>query len=140
MAAIRAHHCDRFCASPTFSASCRLGDSRCKSRERQAGVPLTIGTDFANPFVAPGADVHTEMRLYRNAGIPPWAVLRMATNSAAETMGLGESIGRLSPGYEADIVFTLADPSRDVANIESVSGVLLNGVRYEIRALIVGRP
>ncbi|MBP6690140.1 MAG: amidohydrolase family protein [Hyphomonadaceae bacterium] len=106
----------------------------------EAGVPLTIGTDLANPFVAPGADVHTEMRLYQDAGIPSWAVLRMATNNAAETLGLDESIGRLSPGYEADIVFTLADPSRDVANIENVSGVLLNGVRYETRGLIVGRP
>lgn len=105
----------------------------------EAGVPLTIGTDLANPWVSPGYDLHTEMMLYGEAGIAPWRVLRMATSGAADTMRL-DRVGRLAPGYEADIVFVDRDPSRDVANIRSVSSVVIDGRRFESTALIAGSP
>jgi len=101
----------------------------------EAGVPLTLGTDLANPFVSPGHDLHTEMRLHQEAGIPAWAVLRMATSGAAETLGLADSIGRIARGYEADVVFTAGDPSQDVANIRGVRAVLLDGQAHDAQAL-----
>lgn len=100
-----------------------------------AGVPLTIGDDFANPFVAPGADMHTEMRLYQEAGIPPWAILRMATSGAAASMRLDDQIGRLERGLQADVVFLTADPSRDIANVGAMRGVLLDGRYFDTAAL-----
>ncbi|MBN8608049.1 MAG: amidohydrolase family protein [Caulobacterales bacterium] len=101
----------------------------------EAGVQLTIGTDLANPFVAPGYDTLTEMELHRDAGIPAWAVLRAATSDAAETMGLERRIGRLARGMEADVVFLSADPSQDIANVRSTRAVLLNGARYDAASL-----
>ena len=53
----------------------------------EAGVPMTIGTDQANPWVAPGISVSREMALHQQAGIPAWAVLRMATSDAARLLG-----------------------------------------------------
>lgn len=102
-----------------------------------AGVRLTIGDDFANPFVAPGADMHAEMRLYQEAGIPPWAILRMATSGGAASMGLDHQIGRLERGFEADVVFLNADPSRDIANVSAMRGVLLDGRYFDPAALRV---
>ena len=54
----------------------------------EAGVPITIGTDMNNPFVAPGASIAREMELHVAAGIPAWDVLRMATTNAAVLISL----------------------------------------------------
>lgn len=96
----------------------------------EAGVPLTIGTDLANPFIAPGYDTIAEMRLHQEAGIPAWDVLRMATSDAARTMHMQDQIGRLARGMEADVVFVDADPSVDVSNAGRTRAVLLNGEFY----------
>lgn len=101
----------------------------------EAGVPLTIGTDQANPFVAPGYDTITELRLHQEAGIPAWAILRMATSQAAETMHLENRIGRIAPGMEADIVFVDADPTQDVTHMERTRGVLINGAYHDAATL-----
>jgi imidazolonepropionase-like amidohydrolase len=101
----------------------------------EAGVPLTIGTDLANPFVSPGFDTIAEMRLHQEAGIPAWAVLRMATSDAAETMHMEDRIGRLTRGMEADVVFVNADPTIDVANAGRTRAVLIDGVYHDAAAL-----
>lgn len=101
----------------------------------EAGVPLTIGTDLANPFVAPGYDTIAEMRLHQDAGIPAWDVLRMATSDAAETLHMEDRIGRLARGMEADVVFIDADPTADLANAMRTRAVLLNGAYHDAASL-----
>ena len=93
----------------------------------EAGVPMTIGTDMANPFIAPGASLSREMKLHADAGVPNWAILRMATSDAARVLGLGDRTGRLRPGYEADAVFLDADPRRDILAVRRVAAVLDDG-------------
>ena len=101
----------------------------------EAGVPMTIGTDMNNPFVAPGASFAREMQLHTQAGIPNWAVLRMATSEAARALDMDRRTGRLRPGMEADIVFLAADPSVDLAAAATPVGVLANGRFYDPAAL-----
>lgn len=96
-------------------------------RMYEAGVPMTIGTDLANPFVAPGMSMSREMALHQQAGIPAWAVLRMATADAARLLGIGERVGRLAVGYEADLLFIGADPRPDLSRLADVRAVLNNG-------------
>lgn len=93
-----------------------------------AGVPLTIGTDLANPFVSPRDAMAREMALHAEAGIPAWEVLRLATAEAADRIGVGGRTGRLAPGLEADIVFLGGDPSLDLAAVSDVRAVLSDGV------------
>jgi imidazolonepropionase-like amidohydrolase len=100
-----------------------------------AGIPLTIGTDLANPFMSPGYDLHTEMRLHQETGIPAWAVLRMATSDAAETLQLSDRIGRLAPGMEADVVFVGEDPTTDIANVGDTRAVLIDGAYHDAATL-----
>lgn len=95
------------------------------------GVPLTIGTDMANPFIAPGASVRREMKLYVEAGVPNWQVLRMATSDAARLLGLGQRLGRLAPGMEADIVFLGGDPVASIDAVGDVHLVLVNGIALD---------
>jgi imidazolonepropionase-like amidohydrolase len=100
-------------------------------RMYEAGVPMTIGTDQANPFVAPGISMAREMALHQQAGIPPWAVLRMATVDAARLIGVGDRTGALKPGLEADILFIAADPRPDLNRVAEVRAVVNNGTLLE---------
>lgn len=105
----------------------------------EAGVPMTIGTDLANPFVAPGISMAREMALHQEAGIPAWAVLRMATSDAARQLGIGERVGRLAAGYEADILFIAADPRPDLSRVADVRAVLNNGALLSPERLRAGQ-
>lgn len=88
-----------------------------------AGVPMMIGTDAGGGiFYARELELHTE------AGIPAWAVLRMATSGAAAIMGMDDRIGRIAPGLEADLVILDADPVSNVSAARQIHGVLNNGV------------
>lgn len=97
----------------------------------EGGVPMTIGTDMNNPFVAPGASLAREMQLHAQAGISNWAVLRMATSEAARALSMTERTGRLRPGMEADILFLAADPSVDLAATAAPVAVVANGRYYD---------
>ncbi|MFN3944960.1 MAG: amidohydrolase family protein [Allosphingosinicella sp.] len=111
-------------------------------RMHEAGVPMTIGTDLANPFVAPGISMAREMALHREAGIPAWAVLRMATSEGARLLGIAGRVGRLHAGQEADILFLGADPLQDMMAVADVRGVIVNGAALdplELRAGEAGR-
>jgi imidazolonepropionase-like amidohydrolase len=100
-----------------------------------AGVPLTLGTDMNNPFVAPGISLAREAALHAAAGIPTWDVLRMATIDAARVLKIDDRTGRLQPGKEADILFLDADPSIDINALTGVVGVVENGRFHQPEAL-----
>jgi imidazolonepropionase-like amidohydrolase len=87
-----------------------------------AGVPMMIGTDGGG-----GVLIGREMELHRDAGIPAWDVLRMATSAAADIMGMGDRVGRIEQGYDADLVILDADPLADVRAVDRVHAVINNG-------------
>ena len=96
-------------------------------RMQAAGVPMTIGTDMANPYVAPGISVAREMALHQQAGIPVWAVLRMATSDAASILKLDGRLGTLAVGKEADIVFLGSDPLSSIDAMTDLRMVVADG-------------
>jgi imidazolonepropionase-like amidohydrolase len=98
----------------------------------EAAVPMMIGTDGGG-----GIMMDREMQLHREAGIPVWDVLRMATSGAADIMGMGERIGRIEKGYEADLAVFDADPVADVRAIGQVYAVINNGVLRRSEELVV---
>ncbi|HYE44076.1 MAG TPA: amidohydrolase family protein [Caulobacteraceae bacterium] len=104
----------------------------------EAGVPMSVGTDMANPFVAPGVSVSREMELHAAAGIPAWAVLRMATIDAARALGVDKRTGRLKAGMEADVVFLRRDPTQDLSALREVAAVLHDGRLLNPQALKQG--
>jgi imidazolonepropionase-like amidohydrolase len=90
---------------------------------------LTVGTDMSNPWIAPGISLHREMELLAEAGVPPARILMAATANAAEALGAGERLGRVAPGFEADLVVLDADPLADIRNTRRIHAVVLDG-RY----------
>jgi imidazolonepropionase-like amidohydrolase len=97
-------------------------------RLHDAGATLHLGTDTLTAFVVPGADMHEEMRLFVESGIPLEEVWKLATtgNGAA----LKEGLGRLDAGAPADFLIFRADPTQDLANLSTLEAVVAGGRLY----------
>jgi imidazolonepropionase-like amidohydrolase len=83
------------------------------------------GTDT---FGTPTQPVGKEVRLIAEAGIPALDALRGATTTAAALLGLADKVGRLAPGYHADVVAVDGNPLDDPAACERVELVVAQGV------------
>lgn len=93
----------------------------------EAGVPILAGTDVGNPFLVPGYHLHTELELMVEAGMTPLAALRSATVVPSEVLAPKEKMGRLEPGYRADIVLLSSNPLEDISNTLTINTVILRG-------------
>lgn len=90
----------------------------------RAGVRLVPGTDAMAGFT-----LHRELELYVAAGIPAADVLRIATIGAATIADSGGELGRIAPGYRAELVLLDGDPLTDISNIRRTV-LTLRGDRY----------
>lgn len=102
-------------------------------KARAAGVPMPTGTDsgFA---VTPYGEWHArELEIYvEHLGFTPLQALRSATSVSAALLRPRERVGRLAPGYQADLVAVDGDPSRDVSvllDAQRIVDVLRKGRR-----------
>jgi imidazolonepropionase len=70
----------------------------------EEGAIVALGSDL-NPGTSPVASMPFVMSLAcRLYGLRPLEALAAATVNAAHVCGLGDSVGRLAPGYRADLV------------------------------------
>jgi imidazolonepropionase-like amidohydrolase len=66
-----------------------------------------------------------------HCGQSPMAALVSANALAAEALGMGDRLGRLAPGYEADIIALDGDPLKDLTAVRRVVFVMRGGVVYK---------
>ncbi len=68
-----------------------------------AGVPVAIGTDF-NPGTSPTPSLPLAMTIgCLSLQMSPWEVMTAVTINAAFALGMGDEIGSLEPGKQADL-------------------------------------
>jgi imidazolonepropionase-like amidohydrolase len=96
---------------------------------RAAGVPVVFGTDAA--VFEHGRNAQEFALLVELAGMSPAEALVSATTAAAHLLGLDNEIGRIAPGYSADIIAVSGDPLRDVRVLEKVDFVMIKGRMIE---------
>lgn len=72
---------------------------------RAAGVKIAVGSDL----VVQGTNLH-EIALLARSGLAPEEALLAATASGADLLGLGDSRGRIRPGYVFDAILLDRDP------------------------------
>ena len=63
----------------------------------------------------------------RTGGQSPMDAITSATSLAAESLRLGDRIGSLAPGYEADVIAVQGDPLKDIGALEKVVFVMKAG-------------
>ncbi len=93
-------------------------------RANEYGVKIAFGTDAG---VFPHGQNAGELALMRKGGMSDRAVLASATTVAAEVLGLEDEIGRIAPGFSADIIAVDGNPLADVSVLEDVDFVMVRG-------------
>ncbi len=94
------------------------------SRARQYGVKIAFGTDAG---VYPHARNAEEFALMVEQGMSNREALASATTEAAQVLGLEAEIGRIAPGFSADIIAVDGNPLADVTVLEKVGFVMVRG-------------
>ena len=92
-------------------------------RAVKAGVRLGMGSDAVYTMFGQNT---RELGWLVKAGLTPAQALAAATTTAADLLGMSERLGRIAPGYAADLVAVDGDP---LANIDA----LFTGVRVVIK-------
>ena len=96
-------------------------------RAAAAGVPLALGTDVNNPQVFPGYSAHEELALMVEAGLTPRQALEAASIGGASFLGRESNLGKIAPGYEADLLILRGNPFDDVLNTRALHAVVSDG-------------
>lgn len=101
------------------------------------GDLITLGTDHPSwgEFLS-GFGVHREMHAMVLSGLPPAAVLRIATINGARALGAGDRLGTIEPGKLADLVIIHGNPLADIRNTRHARLVVKAGVLYDARELL----
>jgi imidazolonepropionase-like amidohydrolase len=90
-------------------------------------LKIVFGTDAV--ALAHGRNAE-ELICRAAAGQSPMDVIVSATSAGAAALGLGDRIGSVATGYEADLIAVDGDPARDIAATRRVVFVMRGGVRY----------
>jgi len=88
------------------------------------GVPIAFGTD-AGVF-GHGRNAG-EFALMVEQGMSHRDAFAAATTNAARVLGLENEIGRIAPGYSADLIAVEANPLDDTSTLENVDWVMVRG-------------
>ncbi|HXY49694.1 MAG TPA: amidohydrolase family protein [Terriglobales bacterium] len=97
-------------------------------RALKAGVKIAFGTD-AGGF-AWTVNPAKEFSYMVKWGMTPQQALRAATASAAELLGMLDTLGTIEAGKYADIVAVQGNPLQDVSVLEKVDFVMKSGEVY----------
>jgi imidazolonepropionase-like amidohydrolase len=75
----------------------------------------------------------------QHCGQTPMAALVSANGVAAEALGMADTLGKLAPGYEADIIALDGDPLKDLTAVRRVVFVMRGGVIYKWTGVMADR-
>ncbi len=89
-----------------------------------AGAKMAFATDAG---VYPHGWNAKQFKTMVDWGMTPMQAIQCATTSAAELMSWGDRIGRIAPGYYADIVAVEGDPIKDVTLLQHMAFVMKGG-------------
>ncbi len=98
-------------------------------RARAHHLKIVLGTDA----VAGSHGRNAEEFIYRvrDGGQPAMEAIISGTSLAAESLRLGDKIGSIAPGMEADLVAVAGNPLDDIAAVRNVVFVMKGGKVYK---------
>jgi imidazolonepropionase-like amidohydrolase len=94
-----------------------------------AGLKMVFGTDAVAG--AHGRNAEEFIDRVRDGGVDAMAAMVSANSMGAEALGMGDQIGSLAPGFEADIIAIDGDPLKDITAVRRVVFVMKGGIIYK---------
>ncbi len=101
----------------------RARNTETARRAIAAGVKVGMGSDAVHMMFGQNT---RELGLLVQAGMTPLQALRAATVTGADALGMSDRLGRVAPGYLADLVAVEGNPATDVQ-------VIIRGVRWVMK-------
>lgn len=93
------------------------------------GLKIVFGTDAVAG--AHGRNAEEFIDRVRDGGQDPMQAMVSANAIGAEALGMGDQIGRIAVGLEADIIGLEGDPVKDITAVRRVVFVMKGGVVYK---------
>ena len=88
-------------------------------------MPVVFGTDAG--VYEHGRNAGEFALLVQYAGMSPAEAIASATTAAARLLGMDGEVGRIAPGYSADMIAVTGDPLADVRVLEHVDFAMVRG-------------
>jgi imidazolonepropionase-like amidohydrolase len=101
----------------------------CRIAVHTPGAKVVFSTDATAG--AHGRNAEEFLGRIEHCGQTPMAALVSAQSLAATAIGMGDRLGSLAPGYEADIIALDGDPITDPTAVRRVVFVMRGGVVYK---------
>ncbi len=92
------------------------------------GLKIVFGTDAVAG--AHGRNVEELICRVQAGGQSPIDAITSATSLGATALRLGDQIGTIAPGYQADLVAVEGDPTKDITTLRQVRFVMKGGKIY----------
>ena len=106
----------------------RIGFDTFERTRANSNVKIIYGTDAVAG--AHGRNYEEFVQRVRRGGQRPMDAMVSATSLAAESLGLGDEIGTIGPGFTADLVAVAGNPLEDIAAVRRVKFVMKGGRVY----------
>jgi len=94
-----------------------------------SGLKIVFGTDAVAG--AHGRNAEEFIDRVRDCGVDPMAAMISANSLGAEALGMGDQIGSIVPGFEADIIALDGNPLTDITAVRRVVFVMKGGIVYK---------
>jgi imidazolonepropionase-like amidohydrolase len=107
----------------------RLNGALIRKAVATPGLKLVMGSDAVAG--AHGRNAEELVERVRQGRQTPMNAIISATSLAAESLGLEKTIGRIAPGYQADIIAVDGDPTTDIRAVTRVRFVMRDGKIYK---------
>jgi imidazolonepropionase-like amidohydrolase len=102
----------------------------------KAGGLLIAGPDAGQGGLLAGFGDQRNVELLVDSGFTPAQAIQIASHNGAKWLGIGEKVGTVQAGKQADLVVVNGDPSRRIDDIEKVETVFKNGVGFDSQKLL----
>ena len=96
-------------------------------RAAKEGARVVVGGHTEVPFAARGEAPWREIELLVESGFTPLEAISAATSTAAAFLYRSNELGRIRPGFSADLVVLSGQPDRDVSAVRTVERVMVAG-------------